>query len=154
MDKHMTFKQKIIADLKEAMKAGDTVKRDTLRMLDSAIKNVEIEKKKREEGLTDEEILEVVSRSVKQRKDSIEQFVSGGRPELAEKERVEIAILMQYMPEQMSEEKVREVVKEIITQTGATSKADIGKVMGQAMGKLKGQADGNLVKKIAEEMLQ
>ena len=149
----MSFKQKITADLKDAMKAGDTVKRDTLRFLDAAIKNVEIEKKKREEGLTDEEILEVVSRSVKQRKDSIAQFVSGGRPELAEKEEAEIAILMTYMPEQMSEDKVREIVKEVIAQTGAASKADIGKVMGQAMGRLKGQADGNLVKKIAEEAL-
>lgn len=150
----MSLKLKIISDLKNAMKAGDTAKRDTLRMLDSAVKNVEIEKKKRETGLTDEEILEVVARSVKQRKDSIAQFESGGRPELAEKEKAEIAILMAYMPEQMGEDKVREIVKEIIAETGAASKADIGKVMGQAMGRLKGQADGNLVKKIAEEELQ
>ncbi|HCP08663.1 MAG TPA: glutamyl-tRNA amidotransferase [Candidatus Moranbacteria bacterium] len=150
----MLLKKQIFEDMKSAMKAGDAAKRDTLRMLDSMIKNVEIEKMKREEGLSDPEVQEVIARAVKQRKDAIAQFESGGRPELAEKEQKEIEILMAYMPEQMSEEKVREIVKEVITATGAATKADIGKVMGQAMGKLKGQADGNLVKKIAEEELQ
>lgn len=150
---HMMFKQKIAEDLKAAMKAGETEKRDVLRMLDAMLKNVEIEKMKREEGLTDEESMEVISRAVKQRKDAITQYEAGGRPELAEKEKKEVEILMAYMPAQMSEEKVREAVAEIIATSGVTSKADIGKVMGQAMGKLKGQADGNLVKKIVEESL-
>lgn len=149
----MTLKEKISQDLKEAMKSGDALKRDTLRMLDSMIKNTEIEKMKKKEGLTDAEIIDVLSRAVKQRKDSVLQYTAGGRPELAEKESQEIAILMEYLPEQMSEDKVREIIKEVIAQTGANSKADIGKVMGQAMGKLKGQADGNVVKKIAEELL-
>lgn len=140
--------------MKEAMKAGDAAKRDTLRMLDSMIKNVEIEKMKRETGLSDEETQEVIARAVKQRKDAVAQFVEGGRPELAEKENAEIAILMSYMPAQMSEDQVRVVVKEVIAASGATSKADIGKVMGQAMGRLKGQTDGNVVKKIVEEELQ
>ena len=83
----MNLKEKITQDLKDALKSGDSFKRDTLRLLDSAIKNAEIEKKKREEGLSDEEILEVVSRAVKPRNDSIEQFEKGGRPELAEKEK-------------------------------------------------------------------
>ncbi len=147
------LKQKIAEDLKSAMKAGDAQKRDTLRMLDSMVKNTEIEKKKREEGLTDEEIQEVIARAIKQRKDSITQFETGGRPELAEKEKAEIAILSGYMPEQMSEEEVRSAVKEVIVETGASSKADMGKVMGAAMGRLKGKADGNLVKKIVEEEL-
>ncbi|HRY28154.1 MAG TPA: GatB/YqeY domain-containing protein [Candidatus Moranbacteria bacterium] len=150
----MSLKEKITADLKDAMKSGDAKKRDTLRLLDSAIKNTEIEKKKRETGLSDEEIIEVVARSIKQRKDSVAQYEAGGRPELAENEKAEIEILSVYMPEQMSEEKIREAVKEIIAATGMTSKADMGKVMGQAMGKLKGQADGNVVKKIVEEELQ
>lgn len=150
----MNLKEKITADLKDAMRSGDTKKRDTLRLLDSAIKNTEIEKKKRETGLSDEEIIEVVARSIKQRKDSVAQYEAGGRPELAENEKAEIEILSVYMPEQMSEEKIREAVKEIIAATGMTSKADMGKVMGQAMGKLKGQADGNAVKKIVEEELQ
>lgn len=149
----MSLKQTIFADMKEAMKAGDAVKRDTLRMLDSMIKNVEIEKLKREEGLTDVEVQEVIARAVKQRKDAIAQYENGGRPELAEKENAEIAILMSYMPEQMSEDQVRAIVKEVIAVAGATSKADIGKVMGAAMGRLKGQTDGNVVKKIVEEEL-
>lgn len=139
--------------MKEAMKAGNALKRDTLRMLDSMIKNTEIEKLKKEEGLTDAEVQEVIARAVKQRKDSVAQYTAGGRAELAEKENKEIEILTAYMPEQMGEDKIREVVKEIIAATGANSKTDIGKVMGAAMGKLKGQADGNDVKRIAEELL-
>jgi len=150
----MSLKKTIFADMKEAMKTGDVVKRDTLRMLDSMIKNVEIEKMKREEGLSDAEAQEVIARAVKQRRDAATQFAEGGRPELAEKENSEIAILMGYLPEQMSEDQVRKVVQAVIAETGASFKADIGKVMGQAMGRLKGQADGNLVKKIAEEVLQ
>lgn len=150
----MSLKQKIVSDLKEAMKAGDAVKRDALRMLDSMIKNTEIEKLKKEEGLSDQEIQEVIARAIKQRRDAAAQYEAGGRPELAEKEKKEIEILLAYMPEQMGEDKVREIVKEVITQTGAASKADMGKVMGQAMGRLKGQADGNLVKKIVEEELK
>ena len=136
------------------MKAGDTVKRDTLRMLDAMIKNVEIEKLKREEGLSDAETQDVIARAVKQRRDAVTQYEAGGRPELAEKENAEIKVLMEYMPEQMSEDQVRTIVKEVIAAAGATSKADIGKVMGQAMGRLKGQTDGNVVKKIVEEELQ
>ena len=148
------LKEKIIADLKDAMKSGDAKKRDTLRLLDSAIKNTEIEKKKREEGLSDEEIVEVVARSIKQRKDSVSQYEAGGRPELAENEKAEIAILSVYMPEQLGEDEIRKVVKEIMATTGMSSKSEMGKVMGQAMSKLKGQADGNAVKKIVEEELQ
>lgn len=149
----MSLKQTIFEDMKAAMKAGETEKRDALRMLDSMIKNTEIELKKREEGLSDGEVLEVIGKAVKQRKDAMAQFSEGGRPELAEKEAKEVEILMAYLPAQMSEDKVREAVLEIIAQTGATSKADIGRVMGAAMGKLKGQTDGNVVKKIAEEQL-
>ena len=150
----MSLKQQIFEDLKSAMKAGEAEKRDTLRMLDSMIKNAEIDKMKKEEGLNDAEVQEVIARAIKQRKDAIAQFEEGGRPELAEKEKKEVEILSVYMPEQLSEDKVREIVKEVIAQSGATSKAEIGKVMGPAMGKLKGQADGNLVKHIVEEELQ
>lgn len=150
----MKLREKISSDLKEAMKSGDTQKRDTLRLLDSAIKNSEIEKKKREEGLGDEEVLEVVMRAVKQRQDSVEQFEKGGRPELAEQEKKEIEILSIYLPEQLSKESVQEVVREIIAQAGAVSAADFGKIMGQAMAKLKGQADGNVVKEVVKEELE
>jgi uncharacterized protein YqeY len=147
------LKQTILDDLKVAMKAGDTAKRDTLRMLDSMVKNVEIEKQKRETGLSDEEVLEVIGKAVKQRKDASAQYATGGRQDLVEKENQEIAILAAYLPAQLDEATVRETVKAVIVQVGATGMADIGKVMGLAMGKLKGQADGNLVKKLAEEEL-
>ncbi len=150
----MGLKQQILEDLKTAMKAGDTVKRDTLRMFDSMIKNVEIEKKKREEGLSDAEVQEVAMRAVKQRRDAAEQYKAGGREDLVEKENAEIAILLGYMPSQMSEAEATAEIEKIIASLGVTSKADIGKVMGAAMGALKGQIDGNLVKKIVEEKLQ
>lgn len=140
--------------MKAAMKEGDAAKRDTLRMLDSMIKNTEIEKLKKEEGLNDEEVHSVIARAIKQRRDSVEQYKAGGRADLAEKESKEIEILSAYMPEQLGEDKIREIVKAVIAQTGASSKADMGKVMGQAMGKLKGQADGNVVKKMVEEELK
>lgn len=140
--------------MKQAMKDGDTVKRDTLRMLDAAIKNTEIEKLKKEEGLNDEEVMEAISRGIKQRRDSITQYETGGRKDLADKENKEIEVLAIYLPEQMSEDKIREVVKETINKIGATGKAEIGKVMGPIMGKLKGKADGNTVRKIVEEELK
>lgn len=148
------LKQKIIDDLKQAMKAGDTAKRDTLRMLDSMVKNVEIEKKKRDVGLSDTEIQEVISRAIKQRKDAAEQYKSAKRMELAEKEEKEIEILLSYMPEQLGEDDIRKSIKEIISSLGVSSKADMGRVMGAAMGRLKGRADGTVVKRIVEEELK
>lgn len=135
------------------MREGNVMRRDTLRMLDSMVKNAEIEKKKKEEGLNDIEIQEVIARAVKQRKDAASQYESGGRKDLAEKEKQEADILMEYMPAQIGEDEVRKIIKDVIRESGAQSRADIGKVMGMAMGKLKGQADGNTVKKIVEEEL-
>jgi hypothetical protein len=149
----MSLKTKILDDLKSAMKAGDSVKRDTLRMLDSMVKNVEIEKKKREEGLSDDEVREVIARAIKQRKDSLAQYEAGGRADLVEKEKGEIEILSVYMPAQLGDDEIRKVVKEAISESGATSIAEIGKVMGPIMAKLKGQADGQVVRKIVEEEL-
>lgn len=149
----MSLKAKILEDLKSAMKEGDTVKRDTLRMLDSMIKNVEIEKMKKEEGLADEEVQEVIVRAVKQRKDSVTQYETGGRSDLADKEQKEIAVLSGYMPAQMGEDEIRMAIKETISEIGASGKAEMGKVMGPAMAKLKGKADGQIVRKIVEEEL-
>lgn len=150
----MTQKEKISTDLKTAMKAGDTLRRDTLRLIDSAIKNTEIEKQKRETGLSDEEVLEVISKAVKQRLDSIRQFEEGGRTDLAEKEKVELEILLPYLPEQLSEDEMKKIIAEVVVSTGATTVADLGKVMGQAMAKMKGKADGNAVRELAKEMLE
>jgi uncharacterized protein YqeY len=149
----MSLKDKILFELKESLKSGDNFKRDVLRFLSSAINNLEIEKKKREEGLDDQEVLEVLKRSIKQRKDSIEQYKSGGRNDLAEKEERELKIISVYLPEQISEEKISEEVDKVISQTGAVSKKDFGKVMGMAMKNLQGKADGEVVKKIVEKKL-
>jgi len=149
----MSLKQQITSDLKQAMKAGDNQRRDVLRMLDSMIKNVEIEKKKREEGLSDQEAEEVLSRAVKQRKDAVSQYEAGGRADLVEKEQKEIEIIMSYLPEQMSDAEIREEVKKVIVEMGA-DKSQMGQVMGAAMARLKGKADGQLVRKIVEEELK
>ena len=150
----MTLKEKITSDLKEAMKAGDTLRRDTLRLIDSAIKNSEIEKKKREEGLSDEEVLEVLGRAVKQRQDSIRQFEAGGRPDLAENEKVELEIIVPYLPAQLSQAEIALVVDEIFAAAGQVTAADLGKIMGQAMARLKGKADGNVVREIVKSKLE
>ena len=136
------------------MKSGDSEKRDVLRMIDSAIKNKEIESKKREEGLDDQEIVSVISHAAKQRKDSIEQYEKGGRSDLAEKEAREIEILAAYLPEQMSEEELSEIVEKVVSDCGTDSKKEFGKIMGIVMGKVRGRADGNVVKDIIEKKLQ
>lgn len=150
----MTLKEKILADLKEAMKAGDAKRRDTLRLLDSAVKNTEIEKKKRETGLSDEEVLEVIGRAVKQRQDSIRQFLDGGREDLAATEKEELEIIMPYLPAQLSEQEITAIVADVITQSGARGVSDLGKIMGQAMAKMKGKADGTVVREIAKSILE
>jgi uncharacterized protein len=151
----MSLKEKIQSDLKDAMKSGDTLRRDTLRLLDSAIKNTEIEKRsasrRSETGLTDEEILEVIARSVKQRQDSVRQFIDGGRPDLADKEKGELAIITPYLPAQLSQDEIRVAVKETIA---AAETSDMGKIMGQVMAKLKGKADGTVVRSIVQEELK
>lgn len=149
----MSLKEKILSDLKDSLKSGDNLRRDVLRLLFGAIKNVEIEKMKKEEGLDDQEVLEVLKKAVKQRKDSIEQYEKGGRSDLSDKEKKELEIILAYLPQQMSEEKVREQIKVVISETGASSAKDFGKVMGMAMKKFEGQADGDAVKKIVEEEL-
>ena len=129
------------------------MRRDTLRLLDSAIKNSEIEKKKREEGLSDEEVLEVIGRAVKQRQDSVRQFEAGGRSDLAENEKAELEIIMPYLPAQLSEQEIEVAVVEVITSFGDVTIADLGKIMGQVMARLKGKADGNLVREIVKSKL-
>ena len=149
----MTLREQIIADLKDAMRSGNTSKRDTLRMLDSSIKNFEIAKRKRETGLDEEEVLDVISRSVKQHIDSIKQFEEGGRPELAEQEKVELEILQSYLPEQMSQEEVMVVVEQVVDRLGATSMGEMGKVMGSVMAELRGRVDGNIVRELVTKKL-
>lgn len=147
----MNLKKKIISDLKDSMKAGDQVTRGVLRLLNSDIKNAEIEKGG-EAG--DSEVVELIKRSVKRRKDSIEQFAKGGRADLVNKEKEELAVLEKYMPEQMSEEEIRKIVKKIISESGAPNASAFGKVMGMAMKEIAGNADGSVVSGIVKEELK
>jgi len=147
----MNLKKKIISDLKDSMKAGDQITRGVLRMLNSDIKNAEIEKGG-EAG--DNEVIEIIKRSVKRRKDSIEQFAKGGRADLVSKEKEELAVLEKYMPEQMSEEEIRKIVKRIILESGAPDASGFGKVMGAVMKEAGGNADGSVVSGIVKEELE
>jgi uncharacterized protein YqeY len=144
--------EKISKNLIAAQKEKDENKVSTLRMLQSSLKNEEIEKKKRE-GLSDEEIGQVVKREVKKRKDSIQSYMEGGRDDLVKKEEEEIKVLAEYMPKELSEEEVLKVVEKVINETGAESSKDLGMVMGLVMKELKGKASGDVVNKIVKEKL-
>lgn len=147
------LKEKIKGDIKDAMKKGEADRLLVLRMLDAAIKNKEIEKKKKETGLSDDEILEVVSSETKKRKDAAEQFKKGGRPELSEKEEKEIAVLSVYLPPRLSEAEIEALAKEAVEATGAKTEKEFGKAMGWLAPKIKGRADGALVSRIVKKYL-
>lgn len=147
------LKQQLRDDLRKSMLAKDSDKTSTLRLVISAINYYEIQKGGAGYEATDEDVLTVIAREIKQRNDAIEQFLVAGREELATKELKEKAILGEYLPEQMSEEDIRRVVDEAIKQTGATSMQDMGKVMSALMLQVKGKADGSLVSKVVKEKL-
>lgn len=144
----MIFDQ-INDDFKTAMRAKDELAVGALRILKSEMKNAEIEKGA---ALTEEEILKVVAKKVKQHKDSIESFKSGSRPDLVEHEEKQMAILAKYLPQQMGEDEVRALVKAVVSETGA-KQSDFGKVMKEVLARAKGQTDGSVVSKIAKEEL-
>jgi uncharacterized protein len=137
-------------EIRRAMKSGDRTRLQTLRLLATAVRNREIEVGR---DLTDEDLVEVATREVKRRRESAEAFDRGSRPELAEKERAEQAVLEAYLPEQLPEEEVRAAVDEAIAATGASGPGDLGKVMGRVMGRLKGRADGSEVNRLVRERL-
>lgn len=146
----MNLQKQINQDFISAMKNKETQKVSVLRMLKSALKNKEIELKK---SLTDQEAGEIVVKEVKQRKDSIEEFTRGDRPELAQKEKSEITVLEKYMPKQLSEAEIGKIVDEAISKISACTPSDMGKVMAVIMPKLKEKVDGSLVSKMVKEKL-
>lgn len=148
----MSLKETIQADFIAAMKARDEVKKGTLSMLKAAIMKWEVDGEKKEAG--DDQVLQIIGKEVKQRKDSAEAFKTGGKMDMAEKEEAEMKVLMAYMPEQMGEEEVRKIVTETLGGAGVTSKAEMGKAMGLLMPKLKGKADGGMINKIVGEILK
>ena len=146
----MTLRERLHDDTIAAMRSGDALRRDTLRMVQSAAYSVEKEKRR---PLTDEELVAVLGREVKTRRESVEAFRAGGREDLAAKEEAEIAILVPYLPEQLSEDEVRDLVTEAIAATGATSARDMGKVMGWLSPKTRGRADGKRVSELVAQAL-
>jgi uncharacterized protein YqeY len=146
----MSIKDQLSADLKEAMKSGDKVRLETLRMLKSAIRYAEIEVG---HELDDQESLDVVGKQAKQRRDAITEFEKAGRTDLVDKESAELAILEHYLPAQLSTDEVRARVQAIIAALNVTDARGIGQVMKQAMAELKGQVDGKLVNQITRELL-
>jgi uncharacterized protein YqeY len=141
----------ILADLKAAMLAKDNLRRDTLRMLKAAIEYAKIEQKK--EQLADADVLAVIKKQVKQRQDSIDGFEKGGRTDLADKEKAEMAVLKSYLPEELSPAQLEEIVAGVIAELGASTKADMGKVMKAAQAKVAGRADGRAVSQLVGSKL-
>jgi uncharacterized protein YqeY len=144
------LQQKLTDDLKQAMRAGDTVKRSVIRLAMAAIKNAEIAKQK---ALDDSDILGVIAKEIRQRKESIEAFKAGNRPELAAKEEAEMAILEGYMPAQMSRDEIIAEARQVIAEVGAGGLGDKGKVMPRLIAKLKGKADGREINEVVTELL-
>ncbi|NNE34867.1 MAG: GatB/YqeY domain-containing protein [Rhodothermales bacterium] len=149
----MSLKETLQTDLKEAMKARDSVRLKTVRSLRAAIQKREIESRTSGKELQENDLVQILQKEAKQRRESISQFEAAAREDLAATERAELAIIEQYLPEQMSEADVLEAVRGIVADVGATSMADIGKVMGPAMAKLRGKADGKRVQAIVKDLL-
>ena len=142
--------EQIRNDLTAAMKAQEKERLSTLRMLQSALKNEQINSG---HELSDEEAMNVIRKAVKQRQDSIEQYTTAGRTELAEKERSERELLKTYLPPELSEAELESGIREIVTSTGAASKKDMGKVMKEATARYKGRADGKKIQEIVQRLL-
>jgi uncharacterized protein YqeY len=149
----MKLSERIDSDLKDAMRARDAIRLGVLRMLKSALKYGAIEKSSADAELNDADAVQVIRRQAKQRQDSIESFEKGGRPELAEKEKVELAILNSYLPQQLSSDELARVVRETIAEVGATSKAQMGVVMKALQAKAGDRADGKSLSQEVQRQL-
>ena len=150
----MSLKDRISDEIKTAMKARDKVRLATVRSIKKVILEKESEvRPKGQDALTPDQEIEIVTQLAKQRKDSIEQYQNADRDDLAEQEIQELAILLEYLPEQMSDADIEAVIDELITKTGASGPRDMGKVMGPAMKQMKGKADGAKVQSLVKEKL-
>ncbi len=147
----MELREKILADIKSAMVSRDTVKLNTLRFLNAQIKNKEIDS--RPTPITADDVMTVVKKLVKQRKESIEQFSAAGRMDLADQENAELKILETYLPAQMSREQIEKLVTEVIAATGAKTIKEMGTVMKEAQARAAGTADGKLISEIIKSKL-
>lgn len=147
----MDLKSRLADDLQTAVKARDTIRVSTLRLLISAIRNKEIAKAK---PLVDADVLEVIQTEAKSRRESIEQYRNGGRTDLADKEEAERKVLTAYLPEPMSENELRDLVKGTLQEVGAKGPQDMGKVMSALMPKIKGRVDGKQAQQVVQQLLK
>ncbi|QFR49688.1 GatB/YqeY domain-containing protein [Sulfurimonas lithotrophica] len=146
----MSLREKINQDLKEAMKAKDVKKRDALRLLTSAFKQVEVDERKE---LSDDDVIKIIQKQVKSRNDSIEQYKKAQRDDLVAKEQEEINVYEIYLPKQLSDDELENSLKDIIAKVGAETMKDMGKVMGMASKELAGKADGKRINECVKELL-
>ena len=147
----MSLRERLKTDLYQAMKDRDRTRVSVLRLLRSAVGYEEIEKKKE---LDDEAVIAVISRGARQRRESIEMYRQGNRPELAEKEEAELALIQEYLPAQLGEEELEKLALKVVQEVGASGPGDKGKVMGRLMGQVKGKADGSVVNKVVIRLLE
>lgn len=146
----MSLKEKLMEDLKDSMKNKDVIKKNTITMVRAAIKQKEVDERIE---LSDEAILDIISKQLKEKRAAIEDFRKGNRQDLVDLTEKEINILLQYLPKQLSEEELEKILTEIIQEINATSMKDIGNIMKAVMPKVKGRADGNMVNNIAKKIL-
>ncbi|MFO7888001.1 MAG: GatB/YqeY domain-containing protein [Eubacteriales bacterium] len=146
----MSLKKRLMEDLKTSMKNKDKIKKNAITLIRSSIKQQEVDTRK---DLNDEDIIDIISKQIKQKKNSIEDFKKGNREDLIDLTEKEISILKTYMPEQLSDDELEDIVRKAIEETKAETKRDIGKVMSQVMPLVKGRADGNQVNKIVMRYL-
>ena len=146
----MSLKQRIKDDIKEAMRAKETARRDTLRNLSAAIKQIEVDERRE---LSDADVEAILLKYAKQREDAKAQFAEGGRDDLVAKEEAELAIVRSYLPEPLTDEELEAILKQIIADTGASSMKDMGKVMGAAKAAVGSRADGGRINAIVKKLL-
>jgi len=146
----LSLKERIKNDIKEAMRAKETAKRDTLRNIQAAIKQIEVDERRE---LSDADVEAIMMKYLKQREDAKTQFADAGREDLVAKEEAEISLVKSYLPEPMSNEELEAILKEIVAATGAASMKDMGKVMGAAKAKVGSRADGGRINQIVKKLL-
>jgi uncharacterized protein YqeY len=147
----MGLREQVLTDIKTAMKAKDTQKRDALRLLNSALKQIEVDERKE---LSDDDVIAIIQKQIKQRNDAAAQYKEAGRDELYDKEMAEIAVFEAYLPAQLDDTELENALKAIIEKVGATSMKEMGKVMGVASKELAGQADGKRISACVKALLQ
>lgn len=146
----MSLKETLMVDLKEAMKSHDKLRKDVITMIRASIKQREVDERIE---LTDEDILGIISKQLKEKKASIDEFAKGNRKDLIDQTNEEIAVLLQYLPKQLTEEELRQIIQQTIEEEHITSNKEIGQLMKNVMPKVTGRADGKTINKIARELL-